>query len=97
MVVHSLIDLGVCDKLRMFAEHLSTLPLFGEPGKEHLVSTIGFGSDGKSQVSFSFDRRAGVPFSENRYYTRAALPTADHQGVLDKFEQMLSAETEPNQ
>jgi hypothetical protein len=90
LVVTAEVDLDrICEKLRVFAEHLSTLPFFGQPQKQ-ATAAITFGCDGKNQSSFSFERRAGVPFADNRYYTRAALPTSDHMALLEEFEQALA-------
>jgi hypothetical protein len=36
------------------------------------------------------ERRAGQPFSQNRYFSSAPLSTGAHLGLLDKFEQLLT-------
>lgn len=39
--------------------------------------------------SFLIDRRAGVPYQENRYYSQAPLKTADHVAALVELEGVL--------
>lgn len=39
---------------------------------------------------FSIERAAGVPFSENRYFSRAPIETAKHLELLSKLESILS-------
>jgi hypothetical protein len=38
---------------------------------------------------FSIERRAEVPFSENKYFSNAPLPTQDHIDILKDFEKTL--------
>jgi hypothetical protein len=40
-------------------------------------------------VMFAFERKAGVPFGQNRYWSQAPLSTKDHLGLLDKLETIL--------
>ena len=40
-------------------------------------------------IPFRIDRRAGVPFEANLYYTQAPLPTSDHLKVLEQLEKMV--------
>jgi hypothetical protein len=44
-----------------------------------------------SPGAFMLDRRAGVPFSENTYFSSAPMPTADHKQALQEFESALLA------
>jgi hypothetical protein len=38
---------------------------------------------------FQFERKQNIPFSENRYYSRAPLHTDDHLKLLEEFEDLL--------
>ncbi len=38
---------------------------------------------------FAIERKAGAPFSENRFFSRASLHTEDHLSVLQDFEKLL--------
>lgn len=40
---------------------------------------------------FTIERRAGRPFSENRYFSVAPLPTTSHLSLLEAFERRLLA------
>jgi hypothetical protein len=39
--------------------------------------------------TFSFQRRAGDPFGDNRYWSQAPLPTDEHLKLLNDFEAIL--------
>jgi hypothetical protein len=39
---------------------------------------------------FTIERRVEVPFSENKYFSSAPLPTDDHIAALEEFETALS-------
>lgn len=41
--------------------------------------------------AFTIDRRADAPFSENKYFSQAPLPTQEHIGLLEEIERELSA------
>jgi hypothetical protein len=60
------------------------------------ASKITFSADPttlRPQTTFEFniERRAGRPFSENRYFSSATLPTASHLDLLGAFERRLLA------
>jgi hypothetical protein len=38
---------------------------------------------------FAFERKVGAPFSENRFYSKAPLPTHLHMELLEEFEKLL--------
>lgn len=42
-------------------------------------------------TAFLIERRVGVPYQENRYFSQAPLKTKDHEAVLGQLEQILSA------
>jgi hypothetical protein len=52
-----------------------------------------FGSDPASKnptiPTFSFERRVNVNFSENKYYSKAALPTSEHIRLVEQVEAIL--------
>jgi hypothetical protein len=54
----------------------SRILLFADPTKLPPQATF----------EFNIERRAGRPFSENRYFSSAALPTASHLDLLKTFE-----------
>lgn len=39
---------------------------------------------------FIVERKHGIPFSENRYWSRSPLPTKDHLLAINEFEKFLS-------
>lgn len=43
----------------------------------------------QTPFEFTIERRAGRPFSENRYFSSATLPTASHLDLLGAFERRL--------
>jgi hypothetical protein len=43
------------------------------------------------KIDFVIERRAGHPFSENRYFSAAPVQTADHIRALEQIEKILSA------
>jgi hypothetical protein len=56
------------------------------------LSSLSFWWDFRSsngQSHFQFERAAGIPFSERRYYSRAPLHTEDHLSLLNEFEDLL--------
>ncbi len=42
---------------------------------------------------FTVERRAGMPFEENKFFSQAPLKTSDHEAVLEQLEKLLSAVT----
>ena len=40
-------------------------------------------------TNFVFERNALVPFSEQRYFSRAPLQTEEHLQLLNEFEELL--------
>jgi hypothetical protein len=45
----------------------------------------------QTTFEFNIERRVGRPFSENRYFSSATLPTASHLDLLGAFERRLLA------
>lgn len=82
-------------KLDEFANKISAaIGLQGEAGFQ--VTGIGFSADQAALPAskmlfsgFAFERRVGAPFSENRFYTKAPLPTSKHLELLDELERLL--------
>lgn len=48
-----------------------------------------------SPAYFRFERKVGLPFSSNRFFSQAALPTRDHREFLASFEKALEVQN-PN-
>jgi hypothetical protein len=40
-------------------------------------------------LAFAVERRVGVPFAENKYYSTAPLKTSDHKALLEYLEKIL--------
>lgn len=90
VVIRSDVPLGsVCDKLKRFAERLSTIPLFETIEPQELVSLY-FGATLKTQASFTFERRSAAPFDERKFYCRAPLSTSQHLDLIRDFESIMS-------
>jgi hypothetical protein len=87
IVVHADVALtDACGRLISFLADLSNV--FGHHPQQ--VTGFSFGADGQTAMpSFSFERRESVPFSENRYYSRAALQTDAHLALLNQFEAVI--------
>jgi hypothetical protein len=78
-------------KLAEFAEQLAAITQ-----TKSLIEFcgIGFWSDADpAKSSFRFERKWGAEFSENRYYSRAPLPTSKHHEMLDKLEELIACPT----
>ena len=78
----------VCDGLSKFAKRLASVPFNGRAKRQELV-TVSFGADGDPSANFTFDRRTGAPFAENKFYCRAPLPTDEHFRLLQEFEALF--------
>jgi hypothetical protein len=81
--------------LSEFARQISSaLSLDG--AQEFQPVGISFGSDQTITpiskqlfTGFSLERKIGAPFSENRYWSKAPLPTDQHLSLLEEFERTL--------
>jgi hypothetical protein len=86
-----------------FADALQTLSsLLSKSLKAHInldahVEPVGIavGTDNAllpviKPIPFRLERRAGVPFHANLYYSQAPLPTAEHLGLLERFEKLVT-------
>jgi hypothetical protein len=71
------------------ADLLTEVGLGGSPAKQHIAALL-FRNDPSMDALFTFERRSGAPFSENKYFSYAALPTDAHMGVLEKIERLLA-------
>lgn len=77
-------------KLKLISKYLSQNV---EKDKTFQVGGISFWPDQiakQNPRAFSFERTLNTPFSENRYFSAAALPTDKHLELLDKLEDILS-------
>ncbi len=77
-------------KLNQISKYLSENV---EEDKAFQVGGISFWPDQISKVNpapFTFERASNVPFSENRYYSAAPLPTDKHLELLDKLENIFA-------
>lgn len=80
------------EKLNQFARKLSSKI---DPKNESLFEPggVSFWTDSFSAAikmdPFTIERKVGSPFSENRYFSRAPLQTADHLALLNEFERLL--------
>jgi hypothetical protein len=53
-------------------------------------SGVIFGEDNGSSPALTLERRASTPWDENRYFSAATMPTAQHVEALTKFEQIMA-------
>lgn len=75
------------------AEQLDTLiASYGSPAPSYRVASIVVNGDptkapgGEMPVHFAVERRAGVPDSENIFYSYAPLKTGDHRALLESLD-----------
>jgi len=54
-------------------------------------TSIGFGGDPAAQPTFRFERRVGIPFSQNYYWSLASLTTNAHIDILERLERLLGS------
>ena len=78
-------------RMQEFIRKISSMIGADNPGFMEF-SSLGIWWDPASpngQSNFQFERTVGIPFSEQRYYSRAPLHTEDHLHLLDEFEELL--------
>ena len=81
---------GVNPNVAKFASRLNEINGGRHPPFD--VSGITFRTDQTVQfppAPFQFERRVGVPFSENRYYSQAPFHTDEHRALLQEFEDLF--------
>lgn len=76
-------------KFNDFADMLSKTEIGGFTRRQALSSIL-YKSEGSDRWSFTFERRASAPFSENKYFSSCDAPTPVHMELLARFEKMLS-------
>jgi hypothetical protein len=87
LVIHAEVDIAKpFDKLHAFTKLIGDLS--NNPKEEFTGFYIG--ARGMQLSTFTFERRAGVPFVENKYFSRAALPTSKHIRALEALEKILT-------
>lgn len=74
------------DKLQSFVKLIGELS--GNPKEQ--MSGFYVGTDTEQLSTFTFERLAGVPFTDNKYFSRAMLPTSKHLLALEEIEKILS-------
>jgi hypothetical protein len=77
-------------KLNEFADLLSDTVMIGTLQKRELTGLL-FKAEGADRFAFTFERRAGAPFSENKYFSVCDVPTGVHISLLERFENLLSS------
>ena len=53
-------------------------------------TSLAFGGEPPSQPAFRFERRAGMPFSQNKYWSIATVSTSVHLALLERLEAMFT-------
>ena len=78
---------GLCDTMtEIFQKH--GLPAFELTG---IICAPDPTGKAYKPPSFYIEKKIGVPFSENKYWTKSPFSTSEHLRVLRDFEQMLAA------
>jgi hypothetical protein len=75
-------------RLGKFAKILDELGT-GETASPQDVVGIMFRNDKAARHSFTFERRDNTPFSERKYFSRAAFGTKQHLQLIGQFEKLL--------
>lgn len=87
VVVQSNLELG-----KRFKDIQPMIQLVAELSGNSTEQMSGFhiGGNGARLWTFTFEHRVGVPFSENKYFSRSTLPSSKHIRVLNELEKILS-------
>jgi len=73
-------------KLQTFATLIRSLR---EDQKDQSLTGFYIGAEGEQISTFTFERLIGVPFKDNKYFSRASLQTKDHIRALEELEKVL--------
>lgn len=74
------------EKLQTIAHLIAQL----SENPDQQLSGFYIGREMEQLSTFTFERLLGVPFSENKYFSRATLPTSKHIRALEELEKLLS-------
>lgn len=100
---HSILELTFSETLNSFREFHSVgekitsfLTTYGIKTPGYQVTGVNLHVDPTIQVTpnllpFTFERRAGAAFDDNRYFSQAPLKTDDHKKVLVEIERLFTA------
>jgi hypothetical protein len=84
---------NVCEKMASFCKILSSFHPASQLDQQHLFSVF-FKSKPLAAYAFTFERRESnpsIPFSDNKYFSQASLPTDRHIEALEAFEKIMKS------
>ncbi len=88
-----------CPTLKPLAAYPSLSPfldrLRSATGQDSEVVSVTLGNE-RERSLFTFERRAGQPFEDHKYFSAASVSTQTHLDLLRQFEETLSAKQERN-
>ena len=78
-------------RLEEFAKTLENLEPDRATSPQDVVAIAFRNEKDTARPSFTFERRDNTPFSENKYFSRAALSTKEHLHLIEEFEQLMKS------